>query len=67
MVKKKLTKEEKFDKYVKKYTSDHGGPDLYKIGDKYKCIKCSAEVPRMGGAICPSCGKEIDWKKFVMC
>jgi len=66
MPRKKLSREEEHDKAVWKYTLEHGGPDLSKIGDKYKCIECSTEVPMMGGSKCPGCGKDIDWKKSVM-
>jgi rubrerythrin len=67
MVKRrKLSAEEKYEKAIHKYTDEHGGPDLIKIDDKYKCRICSAEVPQMGGSICPGCGKDIDWKKYVM-
>lgn len=67
MVKKKrLSSEEKYNKNVKKYTSEHGGPDLTRSGDnKYKCIKCSCEVPFLA-LKCPNCDKDIDWNKYVI-
>ena len=64
--KNNLTPDEKRDSALKKYTYEHGGPDLTIIRGKYQCIECSAEVPQMGGSKCPGCGKIIDWNKSVM-
>jgi hypothetical protein len=50
-----MAKEKKRD-----YEHEHGAP--IKVGEKYICPKCKAEVPL--NQPCPTCKLDIDWKKI---
>jgi hypothetical protein len=50
----------KMAKENKDYKHEHMTP--VKVGDKYICPKCKAELPV--NQPCPSCKAEIDWKRI---